>query len=114
MAVAEVLEVPERRWDEGIPLSDRASMKSLTMNSRLEKVSKVKLGPLGNIDLPPAAVWGFSEASGMVVEAEMRIPAFDRIQGIRESQGIVRGIYHNLISKSFQSDLVIVLSVLYR
>jgi hypothetical protein len=42
---------PDRRFT-GIALSVRLSIKSLTMKSLFEKVSKVKLGALGNIDLP--------------------------------------------------------------
>jgi len=42
---------PERRLT-GTALSDRSSMKSLTIKSLFEKFSKVKLGPVGNRDLP--------------------------------------------------------------
>lgn len=44
---------PDRRF-AGIALSESSSTKSLTMKSLLEKFSKVKLGPLGKIVLPPA------------------------------------------------------------
>lgn len=49
---------PERRFT-GTALSARSSTKSLTMKSLFEKFSKVKLGPLGNIDrpLPPPTVF---------------------------------------------------------
>lgn len=42
---------PERRFT-GTALSDRSSIKPLTMKSLFEKFSRVKLGPWGNIDLP--------------------------------------------------------------
>jgi hypothetical protein len=44
---------PDRRF-AGIELSESSSTKSLTMKSLFEKFSKVKLGPLGKIGLPPA------------------------------------------------------------
>lgn len=49
---------PERRFT-GTALSARSSTKSLTIKSLFEKFSKVKLGPLGNIDrvLPPPTVF---------------------------------------------------------
>lgn len=42
---------PDLRFT-GIALSVRVSIKSLTIKSLLEKVSSVKLGAFGNIDLP--------------------------------------------------------------
>jgi hypothetical protein len=42
---------PERRFT-GTALSERSSIKSLTIKSLFEKFSSVKLGPLGNMDLP--------------------------------------------------------------
>jgi hypothetical protein len=42
---------PERRFT-GTALSARSSIKSLTMKSLFEKLSNVKLGPLGKMDLP--------------------------------------------------------------
>ncbi len=42
---------PERLFT-GTELSDRLSTKSLTMKLVSEKVSSVKIGALGNIDLP--------------------------------------------------------------
>ncbi len=43
----------------GTALSARSSMKSLTIKSLLEKFSKVKLGPLGKMDLvlPPPTLF---------------------------------------------------------
>lgn len=43
---------PERRL-VGMALSERLSTKSFTMKFLLENVSKLKLGPRGNMDLPP-------------------------------------------------------------
>lgn len=47
-------EGPERRF-AGTALSERSSIKSLTIKSLFEKFSSVKLGPLGNnvLALPP-------------------------------------------------------------
>jgi hypothetical protein len=42
---------PERRLI-GIALSERSSTKSFTMKFVSENVSKLKLGPRGNMDLP--------------------------------------------------------------
>jgi hypothetical protein len=52
---------PERRL-AGTALSERSSTKSLTIKSLFEKFSKVKLGPLGNIDLELAAPLLFRDA----------------------------------------------------
>jgi hypothetical protein len=61
---------PERRF-MGIALSESSSTKSLTMKSLFEKFSRVKLGPLGNIDLtlPPPLL--FMDAIATLVELRM-------------------------------------------
>ena len=41
---------PDRRWLDERALSESDSMKSLTIKSRLEKVSSVKVGPLSKMD----------------------------------------------------------------
>lgn len=60
---------PDRRFT-GIALSESSSIKSLTMKSLFEKFSKVKLGPVGNIDLvlPPPL---FKDAIATSVELQM-------------------------------------------
>lgn len=64
--------------------SERDSMKSLTMKSRLEKASRVKVGPLLKMDLVAVerALCEFKEAvSGMLI-------AYDSLVGPRLLEGV--------------------------
>jgi hypothetical protein len=61
---------PDRRLT-GIALSESSSTKSLTIKSLFEKFSKVKLGPLGNIDLTLPVPLPFMDAIATLVKLQM-------------------------------------------
>lgn len=65
-------------------VSERDSMKSLTMKSRLEKVSRVKVGPLLKMDLVAVerALCEFKEAvSGMLTVMGEPVSAGSLVSG---------------------------------
>lgn len=70
----------ERRLE--IALSERDSINSLTMKSRFEKSSRVKLGPLGKTERDAGLEEFMDALSGILVVDGSHLPAWGRDRSV--------------------------------